>query len=194
MVKPVLGKSVRSDWFFLGRDFAVRHGNGPSRLFLFWSKAGKFKICDQNSEKEMWILSFFMKLPEKAKKIETLLRFQRWMKKTNILWARFNSMQKLKQLSPKARRPNTILSTNRKVQTQTRRRLLIWTLLSATLKLMVWKMGKLKAYLRPSLTIFLSKFVWTHGWKTEKNNWTGDSFQFSAQYKLTAILDKDISI
>ena len=53
MVKPVLGKSMRSDWFFLGRDFAVRHGNGPSRLFLFWSKAGKFKICDQNSVKEM---------------------------------------------------------------------------------------------------------------------------------------------
>ena len=23
MAKPVLGKSVRSDWFFLGRDFAV---------------------------------------------------------------------------------------------------------------------------------------------------------------------------
>ena len=24
MAKPVLGKSVRSDWFFLDRDFAVR--------------------------------------------------------------------------------------------------------------------------------------------------------------------------
>ena len=24
MAKPVLGKSQRSDWFFLGRDFAVR--------------------------------------------------------------------------------------------------------------------------------------------------------------------------
>ena len=24
MAKPVLGKSVRSDWFFLGWDFAVR--------------------------------------------------------------------------------------------------------------------------------------------------------------------------
>ena len=55
MVKPLLGKSVRSDWFFLGRS-------------------------NQNSEKEMWILSFFMKLPEKAKKIETFLRFQRWKK------------------------------------------------------------------------------------------------------------------
>ena len=28
------------------------HGNGPIRVFLFWSKAGKFKICNQNSEKK----------------------------------------------------------------------------------------------------------------------------------------------
>ena len=28
------------------------HGNGPSGVFLFWSKAGKFKICNQNSEKK----------------------------------------------------------------------------------------------------------------------------------------------
>ena len=65
------------------------HGNGPSRVFLCWSKAGKFKICNQNSEKKIWILSFFKaKLPKKAKKFEFLLRFQRWMKKTNILRAR----------------------------------------------------------------------------------------------------------
>ena len=79
------------------------------------------------------------------------------------------------------------------MQTQTRRRLPIWTLFSATLRLMVWKMGKLKAYLRPSLTTFLSKFAWTHGGKTEKN-WTGDSFQFSVQYKLTAILRRYIHL
>ena len=37
----------------------------------------------------MWIFSFFIaKLPEKAKKIEFLLRFQRWVKKTNIFRAR----------------------------------------------------------------------------------------------------------
>ena len=86
IAKPVSRKSVRSDWFFLGRDFAVR-----SKPCMFWSKAGKFKICNQNSEKKMWILSFFIaKLPEKAKKIEFLLRFQRyrWMKKTNIFRAR----------------------------------------------------------------------------------------------------------
>jgi len=34
-------------------------------------------------------------------------------------------MQKMKKASPKARRPKTILSTNREVQTQTRRLLLI---------------------------------------------------------------------
>ena len=37
MVKPVLGKSVRSDRFFLCRDFSSTdhfHGNGPKRVFL----------------------------------------------------------------------------------------------------------------------------------------------------------------
>ena len=50
------------------------HGNGQTRVFLFWSKAGKFKICNQNSKKKkLWTLSFFtVKLPEEAKNIEIL--------------------------------------------------------------------------------------------------------------------------
>ena len=46
MANIVLGKSLCSDWFFLGQDFAIR-------VFLFWSEAGKFKICNQNSEKKV---------------------------------------------------------------------------------------------------------------------------------------------
>ena len=46
-------------------------------------------------------------------------------------------MQKLKAASSKARRAKTILSTIRKVQTQTSRRLLISTLFSAALKI-IW--------------------------------------------------------
>ena len=46
MANPVLGKSLCSDWFFLGQDFAIR-------VFLFWSEAGEFKICNQNSEKKV---------------------------------------------------------------------------------------------------------------------------------------------
>ena len=67
------------------------HGNGPTRVFLFWSEAGKFKICNQKSEKKnLWILSFFtVKLPQEARKIEIFPKFQRWMKKTNILHASF---------------------------------------------------------------------------------------------------------
>ena len=40
MANPVLGKSLCSDWFFLGQDFAV-----------WTSEAGKFKICNQNGKK-----------------------------------------------------------------------------------------------------------------------------------------------
>ena len=28
------------------------HGNGLTRVFLFWSEAGKFKICNQISDKK----------------------------------------------------------------------------------------------------------------------------------------------
>ena len=61
-------------------------------------------------------------------------------------------------------------------------------LFSATLKLMVWKLGKLKAYLRPSLTTFK---------RTEEKRRrlrTGYSFQFSAQCKLTVILRRNIHL
>ena len=85
MAKPVF------DWFLLGRVFAVRTvsmGTVQDVYFCFGVKPGNFKICNHNSEKKMWIPPFFIaKLPEKAKKIEILLRFQRWMKKTNILRA-----------------------------------------------------------------------------------------------------------
>ena len=84
MANPVLGKSLCSDWFFLGQDFAVSMETVQS-VYFFWSKANKFKICNQDSEKKVWKLSFFtLKLPAEAKKIEIFPKFQRWMKKTNI--------------------------------------------------------------------------------------------------------------
>ena len=55
MANPVLGKSLCSDWFFLGQDFAVwtvSMESVQSVFFLFWSKAGKFKICNQDSKKK----------------------------------------------------------------------------------------------------------------------------------------------
>ena len=67
-------------WLVLSRFLWKR----SKPCILFWSKASKFKICNQDSEK-MWISPFFTaKLPEKAKKIEILPRFRRWVKKTII--------------------------------------------------------------------------------------------------------------
>ena len=54
MAKPVLGKSVRSDLFFLGWDVAVRAVS--METFLFRRKAGEFKNCNQNSEKKVNIV------------------------------------------------------------------------------------------------------------------------------------------
>ena len=62
------------------------HGNGPTCVFLFWSEAGKFKICYQNSEKKetVNIVILHIEATRRSKKIEIFPKFQRWMKKTNI--------------------------------------------------------------------------------------------------------------
>ena len=49
MAKLVLGKSVCSDWFFRGQDRTVFM---KAVYFCFGKKAGKLKICNQNSEKQ----------------------------------------------------------------------------------------------------------------------------------------------
>ena len=91
MAKPVLGKSVRSDWFLLGRDFARRTVSMETVqdvYVCFGVKPATSKFAITTAKKKVWTLSFFIaKLPEKAKKIEILLSFQGWMKKTNILRA-----------------------------------------------------------------------------------------------------------
>ena len=46
---PVLSLVLSRSGFCSTERF---HGNGPIRVFLFWSKAGKFNICNQGSEKK----------------------------------------------------------------------------------------------------------------------------------------------
>ena len=112
MVKPVLRKSLCPDWFFLGQDIAVRTISNPC-IFVLEQSLQIQNVQPKQQKKKLWILSFFTaKLPEKAKKIEIVLKFERVTKKTNILQASFIIlktwkllMQKLKQASPKARRP-----------------------------------------------------------------------------------------
>ena len=57
MANPVLGKSLCSDWFFFGQDFAVRTVSMETvqsvYFWYFWRKAGKFNICNQDSEKKV---------------------------------------------------------------------------------------------------------------------------------------------
>ena len=53
MANPVLGKSLCSDLFFLGQDFAVRTVSMKTvQSVYFCFEAGKFKICNKDSEKK----------------------------------------------------------------------------------------------------------------------------------------------
>ena len=87
MANPVLSKSLCSDWFFLGQDFAVRTVSMEtvqSVNFCFGAKPANSKFATKTAKKKGWIFSIFtLKLPEEAKKIEIFLKFQRKMEKTN---------------------------------------------------------------------------------------------------------------
>ena len=180
------------------------HGNGPSGVFLFWSKAGKFKICNQNSEKTVNIVIFYSETyQKKLKRLPNfLVRFQRWMKKTNILrgrsvlswtsgnfdaeaqWNRHRQkpggQRRFYQPTEKCK----LLNTNKKTATDINTRL-------RYIEANGMKTRKLKAYLRPSLTTFCRNLFERTKEKRRKIR-ADDSFQFSAQYKLTAILRTNI--
>ena len=55
MANPVLGKSLCSDWFFLGQDFAVRTVSMEmvqSMYFCFGAKPGNSKFATKTAEKK----------------------------------------------------------------------------------------------------------------------------------------------
>ena len=55
MTKPVLGKCVRTDWFFLGRDFAVRTVSMemvPAVYFCFGAKPANSNFATETTRKK----------------------------------------------------------------------------------------------------------------------------------------------
>ena len=71
MAKLVLSKTMHSDWFFLGQDFAVRNAV-QAVYFCFGAKLANSKFATK-TVKKMWILLFFTaKSAEKAKKISKM--------------------------------------------------------------------------------------------------------------------------
>ena len=79
MAKPVLGKSVRSDWFLLGRDFAVRT--------VSMKTVEGSKPC-----------SFVLEESRQIQNLQPKQRGQYYPEHLELL------IQKLKRASPKARR------------------------------------------------------------------------------------------
>ena len=88
MANPVLGKSLSSDWFFLGQDFAVRTVSiemVQSVYFCFGAKPANSTFATKTAKKKMCENCHCSpKLPAEAKKIDIFPKFQRWMRKTNI--------------------------------------------------------------------------------------------------------------
>ena len=81
MANPVLGKSLCSDWFFPGQDFAVRTVSMEtvqSVYFYFGAKPANSTFATKTAKKKVGKLLFLkLKLPAEAKKIKIFLKFQR---------------------------------------------------------------------------------------------------------------------
>ena len=106
MANPVPGKSLCSDWFFLGQDFAVWTISMETCIFesvyfCFGAKRSNSTFATKTAKKKKVLkLSFLtLKLPAEAKKIEIFPKLQRWMKKTNIFHFLSASHQKCILLS-----------------------------------------------------------------------------------------------
>ena len=75
MANPVLGKALRSDWFFLGQDFAVRTVSMETVQpvhFCFGAKPANSKFATKTAKKNCEYCHSAVKLQEEAKKIEIL--------------------------------------------------------------------------------------------------------------------------
>ena len=191
MAKPVLGKSVRSDWLFLGRDFAVRTISMETVQavhFCLGAKPANSKFATKTAKK-MWIWSFFKaKLPDSKmdekdehspSEVSVILNIF-WCRSWNRHRRKPGDQRRFYQPTEKCK----LLNTNKKTATD-------MNTLLRYIEANGMKMGKLKPYLRPSLTTFCRNLFE----RTEENRRrirADDSFQFSAQYKLTALLRRFI--
>ena len=85
--KPSL-RQIPVLWLVLSRSgFCTTdrfHGNDPIRVFLFWSKVGKFKICNQNSKKKSeYCHSSHWNYQKKLKRLQVFRNFKDgWRRRT----------------------------------------------------------------------------------------------------------------
>ena len=203
MAKPVLGKSVRSDWFLLGRDFAVRtvswKRSKPCTFVLEQSRQIQ-NLQPKQRKKNVNIVILHRETSEKAKNIEILLRFQRWMKKTNIFRVRsilswtsgaFDSETET-GISESQEAIDDFINQQKSANTNKKNVTDMITLLRY-IEANGMKNEKIESLPASELDHYLSKFVWTDGGKTEKNKSQRQS-PVSAWYRLTAILRKNIRL
>ena len=188
---------AKPGWLVLSRSgfctYGTHHMETVQALyFCFGAKPANSNFATKTAKKKMWVLSFFIaKLPEKAKKIEILLRFQRWMTKTNILRARSilswtSGNFWCRNWNRNRRKPGGQRRFYQPTEKCKHRRLLIWTL--ALLRYI-----EVNGIMRPSLTTFCRNLLKRTEEKRRRLR-TGYSFQFSVQCKLTVILRRNIHL
>ena len=180
MAKPVLGKSVRSDWFLLGLDFAVRTVSMETVqdvYFCFGATPANSRFATKTAKKKMWTLSFFIaKLPEKAKRLKFYWDFKDgWRRRTfseRVQYYRehletFDSETET-GITESQEAIDDFINQQKSANTNKTEATDMKTLLRY-IEANGRKNEKIESLPASELDHLLSKFVWTHGGKTEKN-------------------------
>ena len=83
MANPVLGKSLWLVLSWSGFCSTDRfHGNGLTHVFLFWSEADKFKVCNQNSKKSCeYCHSSQWNYQQKLRRLKIFRNFKDWWRR-----------------------------------------------------------------------------------------------------------------
>ena len=168
MAKPVLGKSVRSDWFLLGRDFAVRTVSMETVqdvYFCFGARPPNSNLQPQqrNYQKKLQRLKFYWDFKDGWRRRTFAQRVQYYREHLETFDSETEtgiteSQEAIDDFINQQKSANT----NKKTATD----------MDTLLRYMEangMKNEKIESLPASELDHLLSKFVWTHGGKTKKN-------------------------
>ena len=103
MANPVLGKSLCSDWFFLGQDFAVRTISMEtvrSVYFCFWAKPANSKFATKTAKKKCECHSSHWNYQKKIKRLKIFRNFKDRRRRRTFLSASHRKCISLKKTVP----------------------------------------------------------------------------------------------
>ena len=163
MAKPVSGKSERSDWFLLGRDFPWKRSKTCIFVLEQSRQIQNLQPQQRNYQKKLQRLKFYWDFKDGWRRRTFAERVQYYREHLETFDSETEtditeSQEAIDELINQQKRANANKETITDMNTLLR-----------YIKANGMKNEKIESLPASELEHLLSKFVWTHGGKTEKN-------------------------